>query len=121
MTTAGSGGLIRPLSTPGRIIVAATERDQELNETEFPHALGAVASRPPGTLDADHDGKVSVLELFDATVAEVAARYASDKRIPTEHAQLDDDGDGNGTEEPGRKASAADGRLAAGTIVLPKP
>jgi hypothetical protein len=121
MTTAGSGGLVRPLSAPGRIVIAATERDQELNETEFPQALGAISSRPPGRLDADRDGKVSVLELFDATVAEVAARYAADKRIPTEHAQLDDNGDGHGSEEPGRKPGDADGKLAAGTIVLPRP
>jgi len=31
-------------------------------------------------------------------VAEVESRYAADKRVATEHAQLDDDGDGRGTE-----------------------
>jgi hypothetical protein len=121
MTTAGSGWLVRPLAAPGRIVVAATERDQELNETEFPHALAAVAARPSSKLDADRDGKVSVLEVYDATVVEVASRYAAGQRVPTEQAQLDDDGDGNGSEEPGRRPGSADGKLAATRIVLPHP
>jgi hypothetical protein len=36
--------------------------------------------------------------LFVAVAAEVTSRYAADKRVPTEHAQLDDNGDGRGTE-----------------------
>ena len=50
------------------------------------------------------------------------ARFAADKRVSTEHAQLDDNGDGVGTEEPvvekeGDKKPTADGQLAARTFL----
>ena len=69
---------------------------------------------------------MSVLELYRRTVAEVEARFAADKRVPTEHAQLDDNGDGVGTEEPvvepiGDKKPTADGQLAARTILPFRP
>ena len=60
---------------------------------------------------------------------EVLQRFKSDNRLPTEHPQLDDNGDGVGTEEisatsvtssstankPGKKK--LDGQLARETIV----
>ena len=55
----------------------------EVNETEFPHALAEVAALADRErLDPDTDGKVSVRELFDATVGRVEARFAADKRRP---------------------------------------
>ena len=116
MTTAGSGAFLAPLSSPGRIVVAATERVGESNETEFPHALAEVSRRPLARLDADKDGKVSVREVFVATSEAVEARFAADKRAPTEHAQLDDNGDGVGTEpKPLEKPTNPDGSLASKT------
>ena len=120
MTTSASGWFLKALAAKGRIVIAATAADEEYNETEFPEALAAVAKLPPKELDANKDGKVSVLEVYRRTVAEVEARFAADKRAPTEHAQLDDNGDGRGTEapvvdgEPGKK-STLDGPLAAHT------
>ena len=116
MTSACSGWFIQGLTSPGRIIISATERDQEINETEFPMALATVAAMPAVAIDANKDGKISVLELFQKTVKEVEARFGADKRIPTEHAQLDDNGDGKGTEAPNPKAQAdsSDGRLRPG-------
>jgi len=121
VTSTASGWFVKALSAPGRIVIAATERDQEINETEFPHALAAVVARPRDRLDADRDGRVSVSELYRAVVAEVGARFAADRRVPTEHAQLDDNGDGVGTEAPGGPPAppgqAADGAPAAKTFV----
>jgi hypothetical protein len=122
MTNSASGWFLRPLSAKGRIVLTAAAADDEYNETEFPEALAAVVKRPPARLDTDNDGKVSLLELFRHTVAEVQARFDADKRAPTEHALLDDDGDGTGAEKPlaegekGEKPSA-DGRLAARTFL----
>jgi hypothetical protein len=99
LTHANSGWFVKPLSKPGRIVIAATAADDESNETEFPQALATVISRPLKTLDADEDGRLSVAELFSAVVQEIANRFQSDKRLPTEHAQLDDDGDGKGSED----------------------
>jgi hypothetical protein len=126
MTTSASGWFLKALSAKGRIVMTATAADEEYNETEFPEALAAVAKLPPKELDANKDGKVSVLEVYRRTVAEVEARFAADKRAPTEHAQLDDNGDGRGTEapvvdgEPGKK-STLDGPLAAHTYLPLKP
>ncbi len=89
VTTPDAGRFLQTLSTKGRVVVAASRKGED-NETEFPQALSAVMQRPAAELDADHDGKVSVLELYNAVVAEVQARYKANNRIVTEHAQLDD-------------------------------
>lgn len=99
LTHANSGWFVKPLSKPGRIVIAATAADDESNETEFPQALATVMSKPQKTFNADQDGQLSVAELFTAVLKEVANRFQSDKRLPTEHAQLDDDGDGKGSED----------------------
>ncbi len=122
MTTSASGWFVRPLSAKGRIVIAATAADAEYNETEFPLALADVSKLPLEKLDENKDGKISVLEVYRRTVREVEARFAKDKRVPTEHAQLDDNGDGVGTEEPVVEAGAgkkptADGALAAKTFL----
>ena len=122
MTNSASGWFLKPLSAKGRIVITATAADEEYNETEFPQAFATVVKK----LNPKADDKVSVLELYRRTVAEVEARFAADKRVPTEHAQLDDNGDGVGTEEPvvepiGDKKPTADGQLAARTILPFRP
>jgi hypothetical protein len=131
LTQTCSGWWLRPLSKPGRIVLSATAADLEENETEFPHALATIAARSPAELDADADGTVSLLELAQATAREVESRFAADKRLPTEHAHLDDDGNGVGTElltiEPlavattgppaAAPAAAQDGAVAAALVV----
>jgi len=98
LTHSCSGWFLKRLSAPSRIVIAATATDHEPNETEFPYALATVLQREPRELDLDGDHCISVMELFAATVTEVEKRFAFDQRLPTEHAQLDDDGDGKGTE-----------------------
>jgi hypothetical protein len=118
MTHAASGWFLKSLSDRGRIVITATAADEEFNETEFPQALATVAAK----LSSNRGEKVSILELYRRTVAEVEARFAADKRVPTEHAQLDDNGDGTGTEQPivepdGGKKPTADGQLAARALL----
>jgi hypothetical protein len=98
VTTSASGFFLKPLATPGRVAIAATEADQEVNETLFPIALASLLAEPPPEADRDKDGALSVFELYLAVVADVTRRYVEDELIPTEHAQLDDNGDGRGTE-----------------------
>ena len=45
----------------------------------------------------DHDDEVSVLEAFLSASAKVGEFYESESRIATEHAPIDDNGDGKGT------------------------
>jgi hypothetical protein len=109
LTAPASGWMLRFFSAKGRTVICATLADDEYNETEFPYALATVVKRPAGDLDTNKDGKVSLLELYNLTVAEVNTRFARDKRAPTEHAQLDDNGNGTGTEQP-RAGEASGGR-----------
>ena len=118
MTHSASSSFLKPLSLEGRIVITATAAEEEVNETEFPHSLATVLEK----LGPPKDTRVSVLDIYFRTVAEVDARFAADKRVSTEHAQLDDNGDGVGTEEPivekaGEKKPTADGRLAAQTFL----
>ncbi|HEV3312064.1 MAG TPA: hypothetical protein VG815_16255 [Chloroflexota bacterium] len=98
LTTPASGFFIKPLATPGRIVITATEPDREVNETLFPLALADVLAVPPEGIDRDKDGKISVLELYLAVVSNVMKRYADAEDLPTEHAKLDDNHDGHGSE-----------------------
>ena len=128
VTTAASGWFLAGLSARGRITITATTRDLELNETEFPQALADVSGRAPADLDQNGDGKISVWEIFDRTSETVAARFDADKRAPTEHALLDDNGDKVGTERPDpaqansakekfAKRESRDGELAKKTFL----
>ena len=74
VTTSASGWFLRSLSAKGRIVITATAADEEFNETEFPEALADVSRLPVERLDDNKDGKVSVLELYRHTVAEVEKR-----------------------------------------------
>ncbi len=109
LAASASGDFVRPLSAPGRVIITATKSGAEQNESFFAEhfvaALGSDAS------DADKDQRVSLLELFTYTRKEVARIYENSNRLQTEHAVLDDDGDGTGHADAA--PSAADGQLAA--------
>ena len=98
ITTSASGFFLKPLAKTGRVAISATEADQEVNETLFPLALADMLAAPPPEADRDKDGTLSVFELYLAVVADVMRRYVEDELIPTEHAQLDDNGDGRPSE-----------------------
>ena len=139
MTTSLGGFFIKPLSVKGRIVIAATEADLELNETLFPRALADVLAEPPADNDFDVNGDalVSIYDLYIVLARNVAQRYIDEMAVQTEHAQLDDTGDGAGsevqldylTEEQGGRATedslpapitkGADGELAARTPLKP--
>lgn len=100
MTTAASGFFIKPLSREGRVVISATEADREVNETLFPHKLAAFLAEPPpfAELDIDGDGRLSLFDAYLFVVRETAQDYATNMLLATEHARLDDNGDGKGSE-----------------------
>jgi hypothetical protein len=98
LTTSASGFFLKPLSAPGRVVITATEPDREVNETVFPLALADVLASPTPEADRDKDGALSLLELYLAVVIDTLRRFAEAEEIPTEHAHLDDNGDGHGSE-----------------------
>jgi hypothetical protein len=97
-TTGCSADLIKRLSGPGRLVVVATTPGDPENETEFPLALSEALAAPES--DVNNDGILTVTELFMATNAAVLRIYEKGQFIIKEHAQLDGNGDGKGTQRP---------------------
>lgn len=109
IAASASGDWVPALSAPGRVVISATRTQFERNESLFHTHFTAAFKDAAG--DVDKDGRVSILEAFNHATREVARVYATSGRLQTEHALLDDDGDGVGSMTPG--GGGADGALAA--------
>ena len=108
-----SGDFVPVLAADGRIVVTSTKSSLERNETRFAeHFADAYAG---GGADADKDGRVSLLEAFVYARREVVRAYERERLLLTEHAVLDDDGDGKGSAEPA--GTTGDGRLARAFVL----
>jgi hypothetical protein len=107
-TASSSGGFVQALSGRNRVVIAATTSDGERNQTRFGEYF-AEAFTADGA-DGDKDGRVSILEAFNWARTRVADSYKRDGQLLTEHALLDDNGDGKGTAAPGQPG--AEGALA---------
>jgi hypothetical protein len=104
--TSASGESLKPLSNEGWITITATRSGQEQNATRFAEYFIAALGNPEA--DQDKNGRVSVLEAFDFAVKATASWFEHQGRLETEHALIDDNGDGTGHQ----KAEAGDGNLA---------
>lgn len=109
-TASASGGFVAALSRKGRTVVAATKTEGEKNQTRFGEYFAAAFAGTDSGADSDKDGRVSVLEAFLWARAQTADSYGRDGQLLTEHAVLDDDGDGKGADAPGQPGS--DGGVA---------
>ncbi|HXV86752.1 MAG TPA: hypothetical protein VD793_08645, partial [Gemmatimonadales bacterium] len=96
--TSASGGFVPALSAPGRVVVTATRSGFEQNAPTFGGYFVEAFGSPAADLDKDQ--RVSLLEAFQYARAQVARVYQADGRLLTEHAMLDDNGDGKGSSEP---------------------
>jgi hypothetical protein len=112
-TASASGDFVPVLSGPNRVLVTATKTGFERNETVFGEFF--VEAFASDGADTDKDNRVSILEAFTYARREVTRRYEDSNRLLTEHALLDDNGDGEGSAEP--DAAAADGAFA-GTVFM---
>lgn len=93
-----SGEFVKPLTGEGRIIITATRSGMELNATKFPeHFIGALGNPEA---DADKNGRVSVYEAFEYASKMTESGFKQKGVLATEHALLDDNGDGKGHEKP---------------------
>lgn len=107
-TASSSGGFLPELAADGRVVITATRDARQRDETRFPaHFVAAYTS---GAADTDKDGGISLLEAFTYAIAEVSREYERGGMLMTEHALLEDDGDGEGSQEP--DPATADGALA---------
>jgi hypothetical protein len=91
-----SAAFIKTLSGPGRIIVSATKSADEIFYARFGgHFSAAIGGLPEA--DLDQDKQVSVLEAFLFASRKAREFYENDGRLATEHALIEDNGDGIGT------------------------
>ncbi len=127
--SSASGPFLPTLSRAGRIVITATRSGSELNYSRFGKYLAA--SLQDLSADLDHDLEVSLLEAFLTATARTQQFYLSDARLASEHALLDDNGDGRGTSgeffrglRPIQAAEAGqpiDGQRAARAILFSSP
>lgn len=90
-----SSPFLNKLSAPGRIIVTATRSSSEENHARFGKYLAEAIADPAA--DLDKDNQTSLLEAFIMASRQVGEFYETEGRLATEHALLDDNGDGLGT------------------------
>ena len=106
-----SGEFIKPLAAKGRVLVTATRSGQENNATRFTEYF--IAALNATDADTDQDGHISVLEAFLYANRLTAEFYTRAGRLATEHALLEDNGDGVGHQ----KLEEGDGFLARATYI----
>ncbi len=108
-----SAAFINVLSGDGRIICTSTKSVEERNTTRFMAFF--IQALEEGSADQNRDDRVSVLEICQQASSLTQAGYAGEGLIATEHALLDDNGDGLGSRLPLAPAAGegSDGGLAA--------
>lgn len=99
-TASASGPFVETLSGEGRVVMTATRNGRERNATRFGGYFVEAFGEGGEEADQDRDSRVSMLEAFTYARLKVLAEYETEGILRTEHALLDDNGDGEGTEEP---------------------
>jgi hypothetical protein len=90
-----SAPFINKLSGENRVVISATKSGDEQNFARFGKYISSAIADPES--DLDKDGQVSLLEAYLTACRQVAEFYEQGARLATEHALLDDNGDGLGT------------------------
>ncbi len=107
-TASASGDFISKMSGPNRTVITATRSPRERNATRFAGFFADAFAG--GAADTDKDERVSVLEAFAYARREVQRSFEEEGLLATEHALLDDNGDGEGSDF--EDESDLDGALA---------
>ena len=93
--SSASAPFLNKLSAPGRVVITATRSGSEQNYARFGQYISEAISDPES--DLDKDGQTSLLEAFLMASRRTAEFYKGAGRLMTEHALIDDNGDGAGT------------------------
>jgi hypothetical protein len=94
-TTSASAPFLVKLAGPNRVIISSTRSGNEQNFARFGKFFAEAIADPKS--DLDKDGQVSLLEAFLGGAQRTAEFYKTEGRLATEHALIDDNGDGLGT------------------------
>jgi hypothetical protein len=106
-TSSASFPFLERLAAPRRIVITATDSPAQRYDTVFADYFIRALSDPAADLDKNE--RVSIWEAFAAASAAVRRHYQQRGQLSTEHALLDDNGDGVGNEvtTPGDDGSLA--------------
>jgi hypothetical protein len=120
-TASASAPFLKALAAPNRVLISATKSADEIFYTRFGRFFAKAIS---GGMEADldRDKQVSLLEAFLWSSKQVEGFFETEGRLATEHALLDDNGDGIGTRAeaftgvrlttPPSEGKIGDGQLA---------
>ena len=89
-----SGPFLKALAGPNRVVMTATKSGTENNFAHFGEYLSDAIGDPG--LDLDKDGQTSLFEAYLSASRRTESFYETEGRLATEHALLDDNGDGLG-------------------------
>ncbi len=88
-TTSSSGGALETLKSPRRVVITATKNGRERNATVFGDYWAEAFAEP--TADTDKNESISALEAFRYAESKVEAHFEENKRLATEHPQIQGD------------------------------
>lgn len=94
-TTSSSAPFLAKLAGKKRVVISATRSGNEQNYARFGKYLAEAVGDPKS--DLDKDGQISLLESFLSASHRTSEFYKTEGRLATEHALIDDTGDGLGT------------------------
>ncbi len=124
--SSASAAWLPAFSGPGRVVVTASRSSKQRQAPHFPGFFVKRIHDPAADLDGD--GQTSVLEAFLTAAGDTSEFFQTEERVQTEHALLDDNGDGQGTGAgafdgllPVEAEDAVDGDLARLTALVPSP
>ena len=112
--TSCSGASLPALARKDRVVITATKSGTEKNATVFARYWLDALQDP--TADTDKNGTVSALEAYVYAQRKTAAYFDSEKLLATEHAQLNDNGNGKAVRDP--KPENGNGLLASAFPVI---
>lgn len=94
-TSSASAPFLAKLAGPKRVVVTSTRSGFEQNYARFGKYFAEAMA--DANSDLDKDGQVSLLEAFLRAAQRTTEFYKTEGRLATEHALIDDNGDGLGT------------------------
>jgi hypothetical protein len=111
--SSASAPFLNRLAGDNRVVITATKSGDEQNFAHFGQYISAaIADR---SADIDKDGQVSLLEAYLTACRNLDEFYKQEARLPSEHALLDDNGDGLGTPAAWFRGIRATQRAKEGT------
>lgn len=111
----GAGLAVKSLTGESRIVICAARSDQPYS-TRFSAFFVPALVNPES--DTDGDGRVSVLEAFERTAAQVDEFYSTRGLMCTETPLLEDNGDGVPSQQPWQRTTEEKDGLVASRFFL---